>query len=446
MLSGHKHVGKTRDPFLSDALADGNGGSTRLRREYNSLLNEERGLSYTSTRQSALTCRLERVETLFAYQLDASTQVQGHFLSGDNSRRSVLLSMPTGAGKTRTALVTMLDLIAKNRVNKVVWLAPTVELVYQAVGALREVWPSRRDISSIDICTQDFTGLLAKQRFPRARVWLCTLQKLSASRRAAQLDEKSLVIFDEAHCVVARTFLALHREAEISGALTLGLTATPGRRSLGETASLRAAFPILVVPASLKSDPIGQLRHNGVLARLMRREVALPHKHRHLQVTDVGSISLPEDELVAHPVRFWCTVETLAEGCGGQTLVFGASIAHCAAITAALRSKGRSARLLTHEIGASQREETLRQFAEEGFEFLVNKALLSTGYDLPTLADVALTTPIRSPILWEQMVGRVARGPAVGGNQSANVWEIDDHWAMHGDVMGHVRFASDFWG
>ena len=54
---------------------------------------------------------------------------------------------------------------------------------------------------------------------------------------------------------------------------------------------------------------------------------------------------------------------------------------------------------------------------------LQNARLLVAGYDLPMVDSVILTVPVGSAVAFEQIVGRAARGPAVGGTARATIFD-----------------------
>jgi DNA repair protein RadD len=89
--------------------------------------------------------------------------------------------------------------------------------------------------------------------------------------------------------------------------------------------------------------------------------------------------------------------------------------------------------------------QVLARFEAGEISVLLNKQLLPAGYDCPAISDVVLASPVRSSILWEQILGRVSRGPAVGGTVAGRVWELDDHRAMHSKVLSYARFLGDLW-
>ena len=87
----------------------------------------------------------------------------------------------------------------------------------------------------------------------------------------------------------------------------------------------------------------------------------------------------------------------------------------------------------------------LRAFERGDLSVIVNKRLLATGYDCPTVRHVILATRIGSAILFEQIVGRATRGPLVGGHARSTVWEFDDHLAAHGLPQSYYRYSDYDW-
>jgi superfamily II DNA or RNA helicase len=91
------------------------------------------------------------------------------------------------------------------------------------------------------------------------------------------------------------------------------------------------------------------------------------------------------------------------------------------------------------------REAILAEFRAGQLALLFNKTLLATGYDCPTIDNVVLTVPVGSAILFEQIVGRASRGPAVGGVRQATIWQLDDNLAMHGYPATYHRYRDFDW-
>jgi DNA repair protein RadD len=96
-------------------------------------------------------------------------------------------------------------------------------------------------------------------------------------------------------------------------------------------------------------------------------------------------------------------------------------------------------------MSSTDRDRTIRAFEAGALSVLINKTLLATGYDCPAISNVILTVPIRSAVLFEQMVGRASRGPRVGGNSKATVWYFEDHLKWHGEPASYQRYALSGW-
>ncbi len=327
------------------------------------------------------------------------------------------------------------------------WVAPSTELIGQAVDATKELWSTHRPSPPIDVVV----NAIPSRRLSNAVAGVIAFTTTQlASRRLAEIRAfgPDLLIFDEAHQAAARTCRRLVSDAyDETSTRVIGLSATPGRSIENENDTLSDIFGgTLVTPQSLAPDPVTALRRRGVLSAVELITIPLPKQWDCVRVGDTSKPSLPIDDLASNPARFWATVDAIrliAEQ--GRCLVFGASIAHCKALCAGVSAAGIRAEVLSHETDKGQREESLKLFRAGGIDVILNKAILTTGFDLPELEDVVLATPVRSPIQWEQIVGRVSRGPAVGGTAVGRIWELDDHQRLHKRVLAAQRFSGDVW-
>ncbi len=183
--------------------------------------------------------------TLFPHQLHASIEVQRK-LEGEQPR--VLLHMPTGAGKTRTALITICDLLRRDESRQVVvWLAHSEELCDQAFEEAVKAWsnlgsraltiyrhygPYRiRDLGEVP------DGIIVASL---SLLYQDSLRQQSKFLKLAQ--HTRLIVMDEAHQAIAPTYshlIDLLQRRRDSG--VLGLSATPGRSREDVEADLRLA-------------------------------------------------------------------------------------------------------------------------------------------------------------------------------------------------------------
>ena len=131
----------------------------------------------------------------------------------DAARRSFLLVMATGTGKTRTAISLMDVLFRARRVQRVLFLADRRELVRQAMTAIREHLP------------HESLGRVEGGDIPAgARIHVATYPSMMRSFGSLSPGYYDLVVADESHRSIYNRYKSLFDHFD---ALQLGLTATP---------------------------------------------------------------------------------------------------------------------------------------------------------------------------------------------------------------------------
>lgn len=372
--------------------------------------------------------RLIRADTrpaLFGYQEDLVEQVREVI----SESGAALLSLPTGGGKTRTAVVAVLDFLAQRGGGRVVWLAPTIELIDQAIDTFVRLW---RDFGA----APDVALTRKFQRRGDCCVWFTTPQAVnSLISRTSMLGEWDLIVFDEAHQLAARTYRRAvewlrGRDDERKAVPLIGLSATPGRADSSEMDELLDIFgKRLLRSGRLGENPVRALQQMGVLAQLRFRKF-----------TKRG-VSDSEAERLSIAARA-CT-ELFRRG--RHVLVFTGSVGGAYLLQDILQGVNVPARAVDSTMPAEDRYAIISAFERHKISVLVNQRLLATGYDCPAVTDVLLLTRIGSPILFEQIVGRAARGPRTGGSRVGTIWEFDDHLAMHGLPSSYYRYKDYDW-
>jgi len=336
--------------------------------------------------------------------------------------------MPTGAGKTRTAAFAVLQSMATSS-RRSIWLAPSRELVSQAFATFKKIWAESGNVPDIEM-------VLGNDRIPGGDdrlIWLTTPQGMySKMRGGLKLGNWDSVVFDEAHQLGARTF----REScdfvlgQVGTTALLGLSATPGRFSELETEELVGYFDKnLLTSDLLKPNPVEVLQRRGVLARL---------EFHMITASEVA----PDEAVRIREVAPLCL--KLANE-GKRILIFSASVAGAVVLAEVLRSLGVRARSVHGGIADSTRDSLIHDFETGKVQVLVNQKLLATGYDCPAVSDVILMTRIGSPILFEQIVGRAARGPKTGGGRTSSIWQFEEHLTIHGLPQSYYRYRDFEW-
>ncbi|MCA8914669.1 MAG: DEAD/DEAH box helicase family protein [Planctomycetes bacterium] len=434
------------EDFLKGPLATDGPGAERAAR----LLRRRRGTIHEAeeagtTARKSKSYELASPEPLFDYQADVVASLTK---ARSDGVRSAMVSIPTGGGKTRTALWYIRKAIQDQTCRRAVWLAPSAELVAQAERTAQDLWRTFSPSPRTTLVLNDLEPPVARSDQLTPLLAIATVQLAAKRVDALRALQPDLVVYDEAHQAAARTSRDIVRAlGDIEGCMLVGLSATPGRTLTDENELLSGLFGgNLIVPRVLGHDAIATLVGRGVLAHVETRQIPLPRQWDALRVRSTNAPSLSLDELALEPHRFWAIADTIEEiARKRRCLVFGSSIAHCEVIAAVANARNIRAESLSHNTPADKRELVLKLFLAGGIQVLTNKSLLMAGFDDPGLGDAVLATPIRSSIQWEQIVGRVSRGPSVGGKRSARVWELDDHSKLHDRVMAAQRFVGDTW-
>lgn len=361
---------------------------------------------------------------LFDYQADLASRMSKILQTGGTA----LLSLPTGAGKTRTAIDAMLESRIHGRSIRICWMAPTYELLDQAFSTTVQLW---RQFGA----APDMRVALAGEPNGDADLWLTTPQAVASRARTREpLGDWDAVIFDEAHQMAAPTFRgAVEAVLRQPGAKALvGLSATPGRATEQETEILVDLFEghLLTSPV-LGTHPVEELQRRGVLAQL---------RFRPLSRRAVASLDEIERlKVIIRACRFLARRKH-------RVLVFTSSVAAAKTLSLVLSNRDVSATWVSGAMPPQERQARIDSFASGRWDVLANQRLLATGYDCPAVTDVIIQTKITSPVLFEQIVGRVARGPLTGGSGTGTVWQFEDHLALHGLPQSYYRYRDYDWG
>jgi superfamily II DNA or RNA helicase len=349
------------------------------------------------TSSAALPLRSQRTEVpgqsrdpgsipeLRPYQKEAIAAVE-HELK---NKHATLLVLPTGTGKTVVFAELVRRAIASG--TRALVLAHREELLDQAAKKLRDVGV----IASIEAA--DRHGSLATGCIVAS---VQSLQKKRLERFAPSAF--SLVVVDEAHHAAAKSYRnVLERFASSK---ILGVTATPDRgdgKALGEIfesvafsydmrQAIRDAF---LVPITARRVLVGDLDLSSIRSH-----------HGDFDQAELGKVLA--DEKVLHGV-----VAPLLELAGSRkTLVFGVDVAHAHALAEMLnRYRPACAIAIDGSASTAERGAALALWRRGQFQFLVNCALFTEGFDEPSCACIAMARPTQSRALYTQMLGRGTR-------------------------------------
>lgn len=281
---------------------------------------------------------------LRSYQLAASAAVQSAWAE----RRSALLSLPCGTGKTITFCH-----VGQQREGRILVLAHRAELLDQCYDTLRQHYGERAQY--------EMAGRRADRGWERPKWTLATIQSLYRRKEQWQPDTFSTVIFDEVHHATAKTWHALY--SYFSGAKVLGVSATPERDGL------EMLFPICDYKMNLY-DAIVQ----GWLTDIQAVEI-----NAKIDLASVKTLAgdFNQGQLAAVMERnqavYTVAAETVRLAGHRQTIVYGVSVAQSRQICDQINFlRPNSALFLSGQTPAYERRAGIADFRREAYQFLVN--------------------------------------------------------------------------
>ena len=401
--------------------------------------------------------------SLFDHQRNAVRKL-APLLSYDERR--AVLHLPTGVGKTRTAMHVVADSLRNHEPSVVVWLASGKELLEQAVVAFKEAW-THLGTRPLQIGTMwgdrmpdldSFSdGFLA---VGLAKGW-AVISRTDPDWAVRLSPRIRLVIFDEAHQSIARTYRQITNDLTLDfRCALLGLTATPGRTwdDIDKDGELADFFSGNKVTLEVPGDnPIDYLIDNGFLARPTFRTL---FSKPGLSINDselnriAGALDIPEEIVSALSMSEQYVTAVLGAieellGAGHQrVLVFAATVEHALVLTAILVARNVRSEAVTGLTPGRVRDRAIRTFKsdDEVPMVLVNFGVLTTGFDAPKASAVVIARPTQSLVLFSQMVGRAIRGPKAGGTDACEiVTVVDPSLPGFGDVAAAFLNWEDVW-
>jgi superfamily II DNA or RNA helicase len=385
-------------------------------------------------------------------------------LEDTNSR--FILQMPTGSGKTRTAMEIICDFLNKNPNSSVVWLAHSTELCDQAADCFLQVWPhlakrdslfhkyyseyklDPKDTSKIDFLCTSFQSLLG-------------VVERKYDYLQNRLGDKRLIVVDEAHKVVAPTYKKVTKALLNLNSSVMGLTATPGRSygSLNtemENQELSEFFfDTLISFNPHNQNPIEYLRAKGVLAKA---------KLESLKVSSTTTLSASELEYVSQVfelpseilskigkdhIRNAEIINRIFDLISNQEcksiIFFATSLEQSRLINSLLNFLGIKSSHVDGGTPSHLRHELIHKFRNLESNVLCNYEVLSTGFDAPMVDCVFIARPTASVVLYSQMIGRGLRGPAIGGKEKCLIVNVRDNFTNLPSIEAMYRVFDDYW-
>lgn len=374
-------------------------------------------------------------------------------LIGRRTRGRGLLSLPTGAGKTRVAVQATIEAIKEGSPGLILWVAQTDELCEQAVQTWSYVWRTIGPQSKL--CVNRLWAANEAEQSSDTQVVVATISKLQGCLDDPSYDWLSradCVIIDEAHGSTTPAFTALLEWQGIGRGRTrcplIGLTATPFRgRSEDETIRLVRRYGENRLDNGILGDnPYETLQKMGVIS-LVRHDL-LDGVEIHLTEDELNQLkqtsklpSSAEDRLGLNSSRNRVLLDSIKKLPNDWTaLLFATSVDHAQTMAALLSMEGISAAPISASTEPAIRRHYIDEFRAGRIRILTNYDVLAQGFDAPAVRAVYVARPTFSPNRYQQMVGRGLRGPKNGGKSECLIVNVADNVLQYGTELAFRQF------
>lgn len=361
------------------------------------------------------------------YQHHAIRAIDEAFMA---KQRQALLVMATGAGKTRTVIALVKQLMQAGWVKRVLFLADRTALVVQATNAFKAHLP---DATTVNLLTEKAAD---------GRVYVCTYPTMmnlindsDSGTRVLGPGYFDLVVIDEAHRSVYQKYRAIFSWFD---SLLVGLTATPKDEVDHNTYRLFHLEDGVPTDAYSLQDAVNE----GFLVPAVGVSVGTKFLRQGIKYADLSDEEKdewdalewgedgPPDEVSSDEInRFLFNEDTVDQVLAtlmdkghkvcdgdrlGKTIIFAKNQRHAEFIAQRFDIQypeyaGSFARVITH--GMSYAQSLIDDFStpEKAPHIAISVDMLDTGIDVPEVVNLVFFKPVRSKTKFWQMIGRGTR-------------------------------------
>nr|WP_284041529.1 DEAD/DEAH box helicase [Halomonas olivaria] len=369
------------------------------------------------------------------YQQQAVSAVVAHFRATSDPAVVVL---PTGSGKS--LVIAELARLARGRVLVLAHVRELVEqnhAKYQAYGLKADIFSA---------------GL--KRKEAQRQVVFGSVQSVVRNLECFTDASFTLLVIDECHRVsleqdAGYRQVVNHLQCQNPQLKILGLTATPFRLGQGfiyhrhHHGMVRGKEDCFFVDCVFE-QPLRLMVKQGYLAAPRRLDMAIEgYDFSRLAAAPVGPFREEELNRVvagnrATPGIIRQVVEYAQNRQG--VMIFAATVAHAEEIMGYLPAEQTA--LITGRTASSERTALIAAFQARKLKYLVNVAVLTTGFDAPHVDLIAILRPTESVSLYQQIVGRGLRLSA-GKSECLILDYAGNPWDIYAPEVGEPKPDSD---
>ncbi|MBA6414183.1 DEAD/DEAH box helicase [Parahaliea sp. F7430] len=405
--------------------------------------------------------KLDPAYPMYPYQGEMVEKILSLMQGGEKKR--CILHLPTGAGKTRTAMNVASEHLRREKKGLVLWLADTAELCSQAANEFKKAWTALGD-RQIKLYSYYSDTNISLGGIDQGFL-VAGLQKLHAARDSQnykilyeQLQSHvTLIIFDEAHKAIAPTYKTTvnHMINANYNTFLLGLSATPGRQlEVGndEDAELAKFFDnskITMRVAGYQS-PVKYLVDEQYLAKaefvpIDYDGISISYANEFSNSKRSNEIRQALSEDGARNKKLLEVIEKAHEQ-GSSIIVFACSVDHSLDLASMLSFRGIKAFSLdSKNDDASSRRYKISEYLKGNVRVIINYNILTTGFDAPRTNVAIIARPTDSLVQYSQMAGRAMRGKKSGGNEKCTIYTVRDDIPVFRSVIDAFMHWDNIW-
>ncbi len=372
----------------------------------------------------------------------------------NNKNLKTIIHMPTGSGKTKTTIASLLDYNLKTNFlakNFLIWLAHSDELCDQAIDSFENLWSpyGTQDLPLIRLKEQKIDEI----KNLSGGIIICTYSKLHrmrmnnlGSKILEHIRTKSkFIIADEAHMVPAKTFRdSIEFITKLDFTVLIGLSATPGGYYVDQTKELSDYFLKNKITITDDNDneldgdePINYLQKKEILSYIKTHQVKTDFKFEFteeeqkkiLNSFDEGLSPELIKKMGEHVERNICIYGELTNlyEQNLSTIVFACSLKHAKLLHRICVLSGMKVSKIDDKTSTQSRKKIVKDFRNKEVRIIFNYGVLSTGFDAPGTDAIFIARPTTSPVIYSQMLGRGLRGPKFKGKSECLLIDLKDN-------------------
>lgn len=320
------------------------------------------------------------------YQLDSVEGLRDLLRQG---KRNIILSVPTGGGKTVIGSHLMAECYGKPG-RRAVFVADRIALIEQTSA------------------TFDKYGIphgVMQGDHPRCKPWE-RIQVASAQTLAKRgWPDADLIIVDECHAMMK----TVTDRIKDRNTVVVGLTATPMTKGLGKL------YDGIVTTITTNELIAGPMLEDGT----RDQPYLVPFRVYSASEPDMTGAKTvagewTEDEAAARaiPIVGDCVAEYLRYGQGKKFIAFGCNVAHCEEMQRQFAAAGVHTDMYTYRTGDEARTALVEEFRkpDSTVRGLISVSALSKGFDVSDVEVIIMARPLKSSLAEHiQILGRGLR-------------------------------------